>query len=263
MSRNFELLQKIEKEREAKHEREVAAHFAVINDLPRRSATTQATTPEIEERPRKEITKLVERLFLSADVPKAVVFSAADHGDGCSWVAARTAVQLAERISGSVCLLDANRLSPALHREFGVERGNGLKNESSTTGSVRNSAQQLFPANLWLLGSELLVGTSEAIASSKSIPLRIEELRKEFDYIVIDTSPFSLNSDAISLAQHADGIVIVVSANCTRRDAGRQMARDLENSKVRVLGAVLNKRTFSVPSVIQRRLQHYLGGRDF
>jgi Mrp family chromosome partitioning ATPase len=262
MSRNFELLQKIEKEREANHEREVAAHFASMNDLPPRSGTTQATSPELEERPRKEITKLVERLFLSPDSPKAVVFSAADRGDGCSWVAARTAVRLAERISGSVCLLDANRLSPALHREFGVERGR-LKNALSKTVTVRSSAQQLSPANLWLLGSELLVGTSEEMASSKSILLQIAELRREFDYVLIDTPPFKLNSDGISLAHYADGIVVVVSANSTRRDAGRQIARDLESSKVRVLGVVLNKRTFSAPSVIQRKLQQYLGAREF
>jgi Mrp family chromosome partitioning ATPase len=262
MSRNFELLQKIEKEREANHEREVAAHFALINDLPPRSGTTQATSPEMEERPRQEITKLVERLFLSADAPKAVVFSAADRGDGCSWVAARTAVRLAERISGSVCLLDANRLSPALHLEFGVERGSGLKNALLKTGTIRSVAQQLSPANLWFLGSELLVATSEEMASSKSIVLQIAELRREFDYVLIDTPPFNLNSDGISLARYADGIVVVVSANSTRRDAGRQIARDLESSKVRVLGAVLNKRTFSVPSVIQRNLQ-YLGVRDF
>jgi protein-tyrosine kinase len=263
MSRNFELLQKIEKEREANHEREVAAHFALINDLPRHSGSTQSTSPLMEERARQEITKLVERLFLVADAPKAVVFSAADRGDGCSWVAARTAVQLAELISGSVCLLDANRLSPSLHLEFGVERGRGPKNALLKTGTIRSSAQQLSPANLWLLDSELLVGTSEAMAPSKSILLRIAELRREFDYIVIDTSPFNFNSDAISLAHYADGIVIVVSANSTRRDAGRQIARDLESSKVRLLGAVLNKRTFSVPSVIQRKLQKYLGMRDF
>jgi Mrp family chromosome partitioning ATPase len=49
-------------------------------------------------------------------------------------------------------------------------------------------------------------------------------------------------------------VVLVLKANSTRKDRARSAVQDLNNAKVRVLGAVLNQRTFPIPDSIYNKL---------
>jgi len=51
-----------------------------------------------------------------------------------------------------------------------------------------------------------------------------------------------------------DGVVLVIKANSSRRDSARDAVQELRSANVRVLGAVLNKRTFPIPERIYKRL---------
>jgi Mrp family chromosome partitioning ATPase len=83
---------------------------------------------------------------------------------------------------------------------------------------------------------------------------RITELRKEFDYVLIDSAPLNTYADGVVLGQLADGLVLVLEANSTRREAAVKVAENLRAAQVRILGAVLNKRTFPIPESVYDRL---------
>jgi Mrp family chromosome partitioning ATPase len=61
-------------------------------------------------------------------------------------------------------------------------------------------------------------------------------------------------ADAIALGQLSDGIVLVLEAESTRREAALIAVEHLRSSNVPILGAVLNKRTFPIPHSIYKRL---------
>ena len=83
---------------------------------------------------------------------------------------------------------------------------------------------------------------------------RMAELREEFDYVLIDAPPVCSYADAVLLGQLADGVILVVEANSTRRDTARMAKETIEGAKVRLLGAVLNNRTFPIPEALYRKL---------
>jgi Mrp family chromosome partitioning ATPase len=83
---------------------------------------------------------------------------------------------------------------------------------------------------------------------------RCAELRREFDFVIIDAPPVSRYADAIPLAKLSDGVVLVIAAESTRREAARTAVVNLRSERIQVLGAVLNKRTFPIPSMIYDRL---------
>jgi Mrp family chromosome partitioning ATPase len=83
---------------------------------------------------------------------------------------------------------------------------------------------------------------------------RIEELRKEFDYVLIDAPPLSLYADAASVGQLTDGLVLVLEANMTRRETASRVIEAWSATKVPILGAVLNNRTFPIPESLYRRM---------
>ena len=90
--------------------------------------------------------------------------------------------------------------------------------------------------------------------SSDRMRAILPELQREFDYVLIDAPPIESGDDSIILGRGAEGIVLVLRANTSRREAARKAVQNLESANVRVLGAVLNRRTFPVPESIYRKL---------
>jgi Mrp family chromosome partitioning ATPase len=82
----------------------------------------------------------------------------------------------------------------------------------------------------------------------------LPELQREFDYVLIDAPPIVSGDDSVVLGRSAEGIVLVLRANASRRETARKAVQNLESANVRVLGAVLNRRTFPVPESIYRKL---------
>ena len=85
--------------------------------------------------------------------------------------------------------------------------------------------------------------------------LRLTELRDQFDYVLIDSPPASQYADALALGAMTDGVVLVVESESTHRDAARRTTRNLHAAKVRMIGAILNKRSYPIPHFIYRMMR--------
>jgi len=82
----------------------------------------------------------------------------------------------------------------------------------------------------------------------------LAELRNEFEYAVIQGPAAGLSSEAALLGELADGIVLVLGANSTRKVTARKIKSTLETMRSRILGTVLSERAFPIPEWIYRRL---------
>jgi Mrp family chromosome partitioning ATPase len=120
-------------------------------------------------------------------------------------------------------------------------------------GPIRSFAKPVSNKNLWLLSCGSLAVDSANLLNSERIKTRFQELRDEFDYVIIDAPPMSRYADAMALGKLADGFVLVLEANSTRREAAMRVTESLSQAQIRVLGAVLNKRTFPIPESLYRR----------
>lgn len=205
----------------------------------------------------EEVLKLVQRVFRSsqADAPHAVVFSGVDHGDGGTWITANAGLTLAAQTTASICLVDANLRTPSLHGFFEIENRFGLVEATTQAGPVRDFAQRLAGSNLWVLTCGSIANhKSVGALNAEGLRARIAELRSEFDYVLVDTPPANLYADAVTVARHTDGIILVLQSNSTRREAALKAKESFENAHVRLLGAVLNKRTYPIPQNLYSRL---------
>lgn len=204
-----------------------------------------------------EIAKLVQQAFLlpgPADQPGAVAFCGVEEGAGCSWVCARAAEVLAEQVPGMVCVVDANLRSPSLHERFRVEMGAGLADALSDVRPVRDFTRATSRGNLRLMTAGAPGEEPNGALNAARLRARFSELRRQFDYLLIDTPPISSCADAVLLGQLADGIILVVGSHSTRREPARIAKESLEAAKVPILGAVLNRRTYPIPEALYQRL---------
>jgi protein-tyrosine kinase len=84
--------------------------------------------------------------------------------------------------------------------------------------------------------------------------LRIQELRSEFDFILVDTPSLAASNVAVGLGSLSDGVVLVLKANASRRESATQAVEDFHSGNAKVLGAVLNQRKFPIPNKIYKKL---------
>jgi len=274
MSRNFELLQNLGRERDifATEVEELDPSPAPMPEtetlpsgLPSMDATSIGAMPELDVKPsqpemeagqKDELNKLVQGVFLGpgGDAPRTVVVASTEPGNGSSWVCARVAEILASHISDPVCVVDANLRTPRLHDEFRVENHHGLSNALRENGSVRGFVRQVGRANLWLLSCGSDANEWSSLVGSERMSMRIAELRREFRYVLIDGPALSGANDSVSLGRSAEGVILVLKANASRREVARKAVQELQAAKVRVLGAILNHRTFPIPDSIYKKL---------
>jgi Mrp family chromosome partitioning ATPase len=245
MSKNFELLQRVTKE-----------DFFKLSDVS--VAAPQKAHPAIPFKkvpPDTEITKLVQRLFSQAGKssgPKVVSFSGIARDDRSSWICARAGEALAEQSEASVCIVEANLWSPQLHVHLGAANQIGLAEALTTNGPIRNFAFLVGGKNLWLIPSGLVKPGS--YPPMERFQERFAELREAFDYILLSAPALSRETEATLIAQLADGVVLIVEAHHSRRETVRRAKEQLESARVRLLGAVLDQRTFPIPEKLYRRL---------
>lgn len=251
MSRNFELLHEAGKVQELLRQRVIdqSAHSPVL-------LVPGTPSVQIEGVARDEVNKLVQRLFFapSSQRPREIVFVGTEPGNGSSWMAARVADILASQVSGAVCVVDCDLLSPSLHQEFRVPNQVGLSDALAGTESIRQYVQQLSRPNLWLLSSGMVSEKSRQLLTTETMRRRLLELRSEFDYVLLDVAPLSVANHSTTLGNWSDGITLVLKANASSRKGARQALKDLQASNAPVLGAVLNQRTFPIPESIYKRL---------
>jgi len=253
MSKNFELLQQADKLHE------VASLNPGRQGLPAGLPTevvSSAPALEVGETARGEITKLVRRLFQvpETEAPRMVVFAGTETGNGCSWLCARLAEFLATQVSGSVCLLDCNFRSPTLHQEFGVPNHYGLSDALRQGDGVRQYVRTLSRPNFWLFSCGSPVENGQALLGSDRMRMLVQELRAEFDYIIVDAAPLDAGTDSIVLGGLSNGVVLVLKANSSRRDTAGKAMQEFQAANVPIRGVVLNRRTFPIPEAIYKRL---------
>jgi len=247
MSRNFELLQLMEQ-----HEDVFSDLLMPAADPPtKREEPVNGSNGSMDARVRAEIQRLVHTLFLSGGTsgPHQVLFCGVDEGDASGRLCVGAGEILASEQPLPVCVVDAKVRVPSLHRYF---HSNGFSG-ARQNGSGRLRARQIGNS-LWFLALEGLLASGDLACGAEQLRSRLRAVRREFVYVLIDAEPVGQPADAAALGQATDGVVLVLEANATRRVAALSAKEALEAAGVRLLGTVLNDRTFPIPEKLYRKL---------
>jgi Mrp family chromosome partitioning ATPase len=268
MSRNYELLRQLHRERElfqrvrppdATTNREIeVSRLAQIEKrmfevaAPPTEAQAEPESPRITEFFRSETGKLVQRLFLGAGSAalRTVVFSPVEQNKEHLLISAQVADLLASHTQDSICLVDANLANPSLHAYFGVENNSGLAGALIDSGAIENFTRPLGRGRLQLLSAgELSKGTDlNAILASGRLRERISELGASFHFVVVAAPPATSDCITPYLAALTDGLILVVEPRFTPRHAACRAKENVRAAGGRVLGVVFRQRELRFPS---------------
>jgi tyrosine-protein kinase Etk/Wzc len=174
---------------------------------------------------------------------KTLVVTSATPGEGKTLTAANLAVTLA--YDGlRVLLVDCDIRRPRVHGMFRVPRAPGLMEMLTTTSKPNAPPPQAIRetaiAGLFVLTCGALPSNAANLLSGTRMRVLLQELREQFDMIVLDTPPVLATADAGIVASLTDGVLLVVRAGATDRNAAQRACQHLGNVGARVIGTVLN-----------------------
>jgi len=202
------------------------------------SAEKLVVSPTVPPIAREQYNKLAATLHqarLERDI-RVVMVTSAVPGEGKTFTAANLALTLSELYRHQVLLIDADLRRPTVHTVFGIANERGLSDLLAVEG----------PMPLVKLGSclsLLTAGDSGGNPMKTLISARmrafVKEARTMFDWVVVDTAPVGLLSDAKLVASTVDLTLLVVLAGKTPYDVVQAAAASLGPEQI--FGVVLNR----------------------
>jgi capsular exopolysaccharide synthesis family protein len=171
---------------------------------------------------------------------KVVMVTSALVGEGKTLTASNLALTLSQSYQKQVLLVDADLRRPSLQAVFGIKADSGLSESLTSNEQRRVQVQQVTP-RLGILPAGRPTSDPIAALTSERMKQLVNEARNTFDWIVLDTPPLALITDANLVAAIADGAVVVVKAGQTPWDVVDRTVNAV--GRDRTLGIVLNHAT--------------------
>jgi hypothetical protein len=199
---------------------------------------------------REQIRGLVRQVFFSngSRPVRQVVFSALESDTDVRRLCREVGEILALETPGSIAVVGGY---PRLIQGAETLRQAAVESGSKEPGPPLQQIATRLRGNLWLVPDGTRTGDPATAASLQSF---LREVRGQFEYSIVQGPPVGESDKTTAMAQVADGIILVVSAQRTRRATARKMKETLEAAQARLLGTVLSDRVFPVPEAIYRRL---------
>jgi len=184
--------------------------------------------------------------------PRTLMVTSALPGEGKSFVSSNLAVSIAQGIEEHVLLIDCDLRRPVLHRIFGYTGENILGLSRYLADSTVPLSRVLLKTGidkLTLLPAGKSVANPAELLSSPRMMDLISEVRERYDdrYIIIDTPPPKMISEANALARQVDGILLVIRYGKTPRNVLKDLVETISQEKI--VGTVMNRFDFRLGSL--------------
>ena len=141
------------------------------------------------------------------DKYKVIVVTSSFPEEGKSTTAGNLAISMSDT-EKKVLLIDCDIRKPSLHKKFKISNSKGLT-ELIMGRSSFDEVSYKYNENLTVITSGSKVPNPSELLASEVMNIFLQEARENFDYVVIDTPPVQLVTDAQILSSKADGTLLV------------------------------------------------------
>ncbi len=193
---------------------------------------------------------------------KTLLVSGALTGEGKSTVSVNLALTIAQT-GKSVLLVDCDLRKSNIHKvlKFKASEHKGLASVLIGDAKVEECIVFLEGRGLHVLPNDFIVPNPSELLGSEKMGGLISTLEEQYDYIILDTPPSYLLTDAVALSVYADGVILVVKQGYTKTNIINDAKAGFATAGVPVLGCILNGIKYSSIGAFNhnRYNERYLG----
>lgn len=180
--------------------------------------------------------------YASLDRPvKKIVVTSSIPNEGKSTVCINLAITLAEN-GNRVLLVDADLRKPSVHQYLNLRMDSigGLTSVLSGMSTVDKCIVHFNDIGINILAAGPIPPNPAEIFGSDSLKALVDAISDDFDYILFDTPPVSVVTDAAVLSRLCDGVILVVRQGFTTYEVALQSKENLAKVDANILGCVFN-----------------------
>ena len=200
-----------------------------------------ATTGPVAENIRSLRTRILHPF--TGKRPRSLLLTSASPEEGKSFICANLGISLAQGVDNYCLVVDCDLRRPVQHTLFGLDNQAGLSDYLQKTKTLPELIVPSGVDKLSILPSgPLTINPAELLGSSYMASL-VEELTQRYDdrIVLLDSPPLHAASETAVLAQHVDGVVLVVRSGFARREHVKTLVEAIGRDKI--LGVVFNAYT--------------------
>ncbi|ODS30690.1 MAG: Succinoglycan biosynthesis transport protein [Candidatus Scalindua rubra] len=196
-------------------------------------------------------------IFTATDTPrKLIMIASANPDEGKTFFVSNLATVIAHT-GKKVLMVDTDMRKPRLNKIFSVERNPGVSNVLAGEASIESCIKDTEISNLNLITSGSVPPNPSEMLGSASMEKFCDDIRKMFDYVLLDSPPIMSVTDATILARLTDASLLLVKTGETNRDAVKRSIAQFNDINAKVLGVVMNNVDLSKGSYYYHYYQYY------
>ncbi len=171
---------------------------------------------------------------------RKIAFTSAVSGEGKTYISINAAITLAQNGDGKkILLIDADMRKPRIANLLGLDNSsNGLSEYLAGVNETPNIISTDVP-NLSVLLSGQQSMNPIGLLNSRRMQELISVLEKEYSYIIIDTPPVNIVSDAVIIGKVVDGYIVVTRAEISDVNNIGDAIDTIKQAGVNIFGFIL------------------------
>ena len=167
-----------------------------------------------------------------------VTISSANAAEGKSTTAINIAITLSQ-LNKKILLIDADSRRSTIHQKLKIENGPGLL-DIIRDGATLDDVVINYNPYLDILTAGKYYNNPSELYSSDEFDSLIQDASKKYDYVIIDTPPVNIVSDALVIAQKTTGMLLVIRAGFTNNETFKRAVSQARSLNINLLGVIMN-----------------------
>lgn len=169
---------------------------------------------------------------------QAIIVTSSQPGEGKSTISGNLALSMAQDGKKTI-LIDCDLRKPTVHKKFGITNSSGLSEVIVGKVDLKDAMKE-FNKNLTIITSGKIPPNPSEMLGSNNMKRFLDELKRHYDCIILDTPPVLAVTDAQILSRNVDGMVLVIRAGRTKKDMVLKAKKQIENVGGKIIGTILN-----------------------
>ncbi|MBR3941752.1 MAG: CpsD/CapB family tyrosine-protein kinase [Clostridia bacterium] len=169
---------------------------------------------------------------------KVIGVTSAIPGEGKSTTVINMGITFAQ-MGAKVIIIDCDMRKPKMHRYLQIELGEGMSNVICGFSELKNVIRKNVRPGLDCITAGEIPPNAAEVLSSEAFTSIIEELKVTYDYILVDTPPVTVVTDASVISKRCAAMVLVVKNDYTTYDMVDEMLKRLHKVQAKIIGFIM------------------------
>jgi capsular exopolysaccharide synthesis family protein len=211
------------------------------SNAPQRTKRRTLLDPEVAFQVTEAYKTLRTNLTFALATKKSKIFAVSSSlaSEGKSTVAANISIAMAQTNS-KVLLIDCDLRKPVQHKMFKLKNAKGLSTLMGGIHSFKEVVNEAVIPYLDVVTCGPIPPNPSEMLASDNMKVLLEELSKFYDYIILDTPPINVVTDALTLLDSIAGVVLIAKQGQSTYDAVGEAIEAVKFANGSILGVVVN-----------------------